>query len=247
MDQNQEKISYGCISDIIPDRDRSIECTGVSGSEKAYLVSRLYTQHPSPVVVIAPSEKEAETHLEDLRFFSEKLRPAMIYFPAYNILPFKYLSYHNETAAKRIRSLYQLVVGDVPQIVVTTVSAVLQKIIPRQQLCDYAELVMVGEDIDRDALVKKLLSGGYVRSAIVEEPGDFCIRGGILDIFSPLYSDPLRIELFGETVESLRFFSAASQRTIKRIREAVILPAREAVVKKAGTDQIISRMRTQAS
>ena len=53
--------------------------------------------------------------------------------------------------------LYQLIVGDVPQIVVTTVSAILQKIIPRQQLCDYAELVMVGEDIDRDALVKKLI------------------------------------------------------------------------------------------
>ncbi len=247
MDQNQEKTLYGCISDIIPDRDRSIECTGVSGSEKAYLVSRLYTQHPAPVVVIAPSEKEAETYLEDLRFFSEKLQPPMIYFPAYNILPFKYLSYHNETAAKRIRSLYQLIVGDEQQIVVTTVSAILQKIIPRQQLCDYAELVMVGEDIDRDALVTKLLFGGYVRSAIVEEPGDFCIRGGILDIFSSLYSDPLRIELFGETVESLRFFSAASQRTIKKIQEAVILPAREAVVKKAGTDQIISRMRAQAS
>jgi transcription-repair coupling factor (superfamily II helicase) len=219
----------------------------VSGSEKSYLVSRLYTQHPAPIVVIAPSEKEAETHLEDLRFFSEKLRPPMVYFPAYNISPFKSLSYHNETAAKRIRSLYQLIVGDEPQIVVTTVSAILQKIIPRQQVCDYAELVMVGEDIDRDVLVKKLLSGGYVSSAIVEEPGDFCIRGGILDIFSPLYSDPVRIELFGETVESLRFFSAASQRTIKSIREAVILPAREAVVKKDSTDQIISRMRAQAS
>ena len=247
MDQNQEKISYGCISDIIPDRYRSIECTGVSGSEKAYLISRLFTERPAPIVVIAPSEKEAETFLEDLRFFSEKLRPPMIYFPAYNILPFKYLSYHNETAAKRIRSLYRLIVGDVPQIVVTSVSAILQKIIPRKQLCDYAELVMAGEDVDRDALVKKLLSGGYLRSAIVEEPGDFCIRGGILDIFSPLYSDPIRIELFGETVDSLRFFSAASQRTIKKIREAVILPAREAVIKRAGTDQIISRMRAQAS
>ncbi|MBW1747479.1 MAG: hypothetical protein JRJ34_03385 [Deltaproteobacteria bacterium] len=158
MDQNQEKISYGCISDIIPDRYRSIECTGVFGSEKAYLISRLFTEHPAPIVVIAPSEKEAETFLEDLRFFSEKLRPPMIYFPAYNILPFKYLSYHNETAAKRIRSLYRLIVGDVPQIVVTSVSAILQKIIPRKQLCDYAELVMAGEDIDRDALVKKLLS-----------------------------------------------------------------------------------------
>ena len=92
---------------------------------------------------------------------------------------------------------------------------------------------MAGEDIDRDLFVANFLSGGYVQAMIVEEPGDFCVRGGILDVFSPLYSDPLRIELFGNTVDSLRFFSAASQRTTKKIQEAVVLPAKETILKRS--------------
>ena len=247
MNQNQAKISIRSLIDSIPDRDCCVDCTGLAGSEKAYLVSRVYMEHRAPVVVIVPSQKDAEWCLEDLRFFSGSLRPPIVYFPSYNILPFKYLSYHNETAAKRISSLYRLIESEAPPIVVTTASALLGKIIPKQEICDYAELIMAGEEIDRDLVVEKLVSGGYVRSTIVEEPGDFCIRGGILDVFSPLYSDPLRIELFGDTVESLRFFSAANQRTIKNIQEAVILPAREAILKKERIDQIISRVREQAS
>jgi len=106
---------------------------------------------------------------------------------------------------------------------------------------------MAEEDIDRDRLVDKLISSGYERSSMVEEPGDFSIRGGIFDIFSPLYSDPIRIELFGDTVESIRFFSAVTQRTVKSIREAVILPARETILKSAHLTQVINRIRKQSS
>ncbi|RZB37055.1 MAG: transcription-repair coupling factor (superfamily II helicase) [Desulfobacteraceae bacterium Eth-SRB2] len=247
MDQNQEKISPGRLIDIISVGDYNVDCIGLSGSEQAYFVSRLYMAHREPVVVIVPSTKDAEKYMEDLRFFLGKNKSPLVYFPPYNILPFQHLSYHNETAAKRIRSLYRLIVDDVPQIVVTTVVGLLQRIIPKQELSDYAELIMMGEEIDRDLLVEKLISGGYVRSTITEEPGDFCVRGGILDVFSPLYSNPLRIELFGDTVVSLRFFSTANQRTIKNIQEAVILPAREAVLKMHCIDQIIGRIREQAS
>ncbi len=247
MNQNQEKTSLERLVEKIAAKASNLDCTGLAESEKAYLVSKLYAKHKAPVVVIVPSAKEAEKCLEDLRFFLKKPTPPLIYFPSYNILPFKYLAYHNATAARRIGSLYRLVVDEEKPIVVTTVCALLQKIIPKQELCDYAELIMIGEEVDRDQLVEKLVSGGYVRSMIAEEPGDFCIRGGILDVFSPLYPDPLRIEFFGDTVESLRFFSAANQRTLRRIEEAVILPAREAMLKKERLDQIISRIREQAS
>ena len=247
MDQNQVKISSGRMIDLISLGDHTVDCMGLSGSEQAYFVSRLVMAHTASVVVIVPSTKDAEKCLEDLRFFLGKDNPSPVYFPPYNILPFQQLSYHSETAARRIRSLYRLIVADVPQIVVTTAAALLQRIIPKQKLSDYAELIMTGEEIDRDLLVEKLVSGGYVGSAIAEEPGDFCVRGGILDVFSPLYSDPLRIELYGDTVESLRFFSAATQRTIKNIQEAVILPARETVLKTECIDQIIGRIREQAS
>jgi len=247
MNQNQEKISLKYLFDTSPYTDCDVVCTGLSGSEKAYFVNRLYMKHRAPVVVITASTKEAETYLEDFDFFTERPSFPLIYYPPYNITPFKYLSYHNETAAKRIRTLYQLIVGDVPPVVVTTISALMQRILPKQELCDYAELVMVEEDIDRDRLADKLISSGYERSSMVEEPGDFSIRGGIFDIFSPLYSDPIRIELFGDTVESIRFFSAITQRTIKNIPEAVILPARETILKSSHLTQIINRIRKQSS
>ena len=170
-----------------------------------------------PLLVVASSTKQAEQLIEDLRFFAGNQELPILFFPPYNILPFKFLSYHTETAGHRIRVLYQLLEETAPAVVVTTVGALLQKLVPRHEISRYAELVIAGEEIERDYLVSKLISGGYVKTAIVEEPGDFSIRGGIIDIFSPLYPDPLRIEFYGDFVESLRFFSASSQRQLKSI------------------------------
>lgn len=247
MSQNQEEFSVKSLIDIISTRRNGVDCIGLSGSERAYLLSRLYRDLNVPLIVIVSTQKDGERFLEDLRFFGGTSGFPLMYFPAYNILPFKFLSYHSETAAKRISTLYSLIENKLPPVVITTADALIQKIIPKQEMCDYAELIMVNEDMDRDLLIKKLISGGYVRSMLVEEPGDFCIRGGVLDIFSPLYSDPLRVEFFGDTVESLRFFSATSQRTVKTIREAIILPAREAILKIKSMDQVIARIRAQAS
>ena len=250
MYQNQEIISVKSLIDLIAARKDSIDCTGLSGSEKSYMVSRLYMELQTPLLVIVSSPKNAENLIEDLQFFLGGQMPPARYFPPYNILPHKFLAYHNETAAKRIRTLYQMISFDtvkVPPIMVTTAEAVLQLLIPKHQLCNYAELIMTGEDIETDHLIEKLVSGGYVRSTIVEEPGDFCLRGGILDIFSPLYPDPLRIELFGDTVDSLRFFSAATQRTTRSLAEAVILPAREVILQMASINEFITRLRKKAS
>ncbi|MBW1840223.1 MAG: transcription-repair coupling factor [Deltaproteobacteria bacterium] len=232
---------------IKSDRRFSIDCTGLGGSDSAYLVSRMYLKQRIPIFVIVPSRKDGERFVEDLCFFLKRQSPPIRFFPPYNILPFKDLSFHSETAAKRISILYQMTAGEVPPIVVTTVGAVLQKLVPKQEIYNYAELVLAGEQLDRASFIEKLISGGYGRCVIVEEPGDFCVRGGILDVFSPLYPDPLRIELFGDTVDSLRFFSAATQRTKENIREAVILPAKEAILKPDTMDHFANRIREQAA
>ncbi|MBU0986977.1 MAG: transcription-repair coupling factor, partial [Proteobacteria bacterium] len=247
MNQNQDKISLQALIERIPGRTSGIDCIGISGAAKAYLASRIYQALGTTLVVIVPTPKDAEMLLDDLHFFSGKNKAPFIYYPPYNILPFKHMAFHTETAAKRIRSLYRLITADEPLLVVTTVDALLQKILPKEELCNYAELIMVGEEIDREHFITKLISGGYVRSVMVEEPGDYCVRGGIIDVFSPLYSDPLRVEFFGDIVDSLRFFSAVDQRTFDTIPEAVILPAREAILKKECINEVISRIRTQAA
>jgi transcription-repair coupling factor (superfamily II helicase) len=247
MNQNQAINSLKTLAAQVLHRERSLECYGLSGSDRAFLISKLYQELRIPIFVVTPSTKAAQSILEDLRFFKLTAGAPLFSFPSYNLLPFKFLAYHNEIAARRIYALYQLLESRTPPIVVSTVDALLQKIIPKQEIINYAELIVAGEEIERDGLIEKLVSGGYAHASIVEEAGDFCVRGGIVDIYCPLYDDPLRIEFFGDMAESIRFFSAASQRTIKSIDEAVVLPAREMVLDKALLPQIISRIRSRAS
>lgn len=245
--QNQEIISYNDLLEQLNARQCSIEGIGFSGSAKAYLISKIFLQQKIPILVIASSTNQAEQLTADLRFFAGDSDRSILFFPSYNILPFKFISYHNETAGHRIRVLYQLLEETGPTIVVTTVDALLQKLIPRHEISRYAELVVAGEEIERDYLVSKLISGGYSKTAIVEEPGDLSIRGGIIDIFSPLYPDPLRLEFYGDYIESLRFFSASSQRKLKNLHEAVLLPAREVILDKQSLPNILSRIRALAN
>ncbi len=247
MSLNQAINSLNPLIDQIANQSRTVEFAGLSGSDQALLISRIYHQLHFPILVVAPSVKQAQRFLEDLRFFNHRAGAALFLFPPYNILPYKFLSYHSETAAQRICTLYQTIAFRTPPIVVTSVDALLQKVIPKQEIIDYAELIVAGEEIERDGFIEKLVAGGYEHASIVEEPGDFCVRGGIVDIYCPLYPDPIRIEFFGDTVESIRFFSAGSQRTLTPIDEAVVLPAREMVLNKVMVPQIINRIRLRAA
>ena len=233
--------------DFLPRREGAVTITGLGGADRAHLMARIYRTCRVPIFVILPSPKEAERFLDEFHFFTRREDIPCHYFPPYNLTPYKFLPYHNETAAKRIGTLYRIRSESGPHVVVTTPEALLQKIIPWEELGDYAELVMTNESIHREALIGKLVAGGYTRTPLVEEPGDFSVRGGILDLFPPLYAEPLRIEFFGDMVDSIRSFSDASQRTLKPMDETVLLPAREVVLKKDRFNRIASRIRTLAA
>jgi transcription-repair coupling factor (superfamily II helicase) len=249
--QNQEKNSGGAppvesLLRAVRESRATITCSGGGASDQAYLTSRIHQAAIRPMLVVTATDKAAEKFISDLELFEGGQDSCCLYFPSYNILASQALSYHNEIAAQRIATLYRLATGEAP-LVVTPISALMQKLLPKEELVDFAELLMKGEALERDRLVGKLNTGGYTRSMIVEEPGDFGVRGGILDVFSPLYPDPLRIEFFGDTVDSIRFFSASTQRTLKEIPEAILLPAREIVLKKDHLDQVFHRIRQQAA
>jgi transcription-repair coupling factor (superfamily II helicase) len=199
------------------------------------------------MVVVTDTPKAVEQLLEQLTLFVRDRSRPLLHFPAYNVTAFKPMAYHNETAAHRIRTLYQLIEDPRKTLTVTSTAALAQRLVPKSELVGFCELIVAGEEIDRDALLRKLIAGGYTRAMIVEEYGDFSLRGGILDIFSPLYSDPLRIEFFGDTVDSIRRFSADSQRTIQAMDEVVVLPAREAILRPSELPAVLGRLRLLAS
>ena len=247
MSQNQEKISWDQLPEYMSKGLRRLDICGLSDASASYAAARLLLLQKKTVVMVAHSEKAADRLWEEMALFLKADQQVIYRFPSYNTTAFKPMAFHNETAARRMRALYQIVEARSPTVTITTVPAICQKLLPKRALIQFGELLMVGEEVDRDAIVQKLVAGGYVRTMIVEEHGDFSLRGGILDVHSPLYDDPLRIEFFGDMVESIRLFAADTQRTISHLNEAVLLPAREVILDRAELNSVIGRIRTLAA
>src|SRR6202000_1331516 len=104
--------------------------------------------------------------------------------------------------------------------------------------------IVKGDQIDRDELAERLVAAGWSRTPVVDEPGTFALRGGVIDVYAPLSPHPIRIELFGDDVETLRTFDAESQRTLRDIDRVVLHPVRETIV--TGASDVRARLRTYA-
>jgi transcription-repair coupling factor (superfamily II helicase) len=224
--------------------DNAVVITPTQGSHKAYLTSQWFTASEVSIVAILKDTKKALRFLDELKFFLPDKKDRIIFFPGYHILPFKSLAYHKETSTNRLAVLSKIMnSGSKPFIIVTVVDTILQKLIPRKSLNEFSELVIANEEIDRDALILKLESGGYNKTYLVEDPGEYSVRGGILDVFSPGEKYPVRIEFFGDLVESIRTFSPFTQRGNKEIYETIIIPATEAILTQENLPHILARLR----
>ncbi len=235
--------SIADLVNMIRQAEGRVNCAGLSGAEQGYLLCRLYGALNRPLFVVCAKAKEVELLAADIRFFSGKRDVPVIIFPSYDILPFQPVASRPQTACQRIETLYRMLTDAEPPMIITTATALLQRVIPREVLSQYAEYIVAGEEVDREALILKVIRGGYQETVLVEDPGDFAVRGSLIDLFPPLYADPIRIEFFGDTVESIRAFSAADQRSLKPISEVTLLPAAETVLDPSGMDQVAERVR----
>ncbi|WP_291461185.1 CarD family transcriptional regulator [Desulfobacula sp.] len=228
----------------IQNTDDCVVITPTDGSHKAWLSSQLFKNSKVSIVVILKDTKNAMRFIDDLFFFLSEKKDKVVFFPGYHIQPFKSLSYHKETSTNRLAVLSKIMNSSSdPLIIVTVIDTILQKLIPKKEINEFAELVIANEEIDRDELVGKLESGGYTKTSLVEDPGEYSVRGGILDVFSPQESYPVRIEFFGDLAESMRYFSPFTQRGIKEVYETVIIPATEAIITKENLPHILARIR----
>src|SRR5262245_7555524 len=205
---------------------------GLKGGARALFLFRLLAGAPRPALVIAPSGKEAERLASDLRFFFDEADDAppfarrIHYLPSWEVTPFEDLSPTADVVAARIEGLYHLRQSTNP-IVVTTPDSLAQRVAPRAIFAARYLYVVEGEDIDRDAVAEQLSSWGYRRVGLVEDRGDFAVRGGIIDVFPPAHPNPLRLQLLGDTIEAVHEFDPVSQRLGARQSELLILPMRE--------------------
>jgi transcription-repair coupling factor (superfamily II helicase) len=180
-------------------------------------------------VVITSSDESAERIFSDLRFFSTFIGwPAdrLAWFPEWETLPYEATAPHVGLIARRMTTLHQLRTVP-PAILVTSVAAAMHRLIPRQTFEQAVLRFSTGGSCERELLITGLLRLGYRRVSVVEIPGEFSIRGGIIDIFSTAYSNPIRLELLADTVESIRLFDPSTQTSTEELNESWVLPARE--------------------
>ena len=211
---------------------RSVRVQGLKGGARAFFVFRYLSESPRPALIVLSDARQAESFADDLRFYfgeSGELPPFerhIHYLPSWEVPPFEDLSPPPETIAARIEGLFHFGQTKNP-IVLTTAEAVLQRLPPRQAFAERWSYLVEGDALDLDALAERLVDWGYRRVPLVEDRGDFSVRGGILDIFPPAHPNPLRLELSGDAIETIREFDAVSQRSLAPRAELLILPVRE--------------------
>lgn len=183
----------------------------------------------TPWVVLTASDESAERIFNDLHFFHTLMGQSvegLAWFPEWETLPYEATAPHVALIAHRMTTLHRLLVKP-PTILVTSVAAAMHRVIPRPLFEEAVIRFKTGATFERESLITSLLRIGYRRVSVVEIPGEFSIRGGIVDIFSTAYSNPVRVEFLGDQVESMRLFDPATQTSIEKLNEGWALPARE--------------------
>lgn len=204
----------------LDEKGKPLMMTGISGSQKALAAAALLKNYDRAVIIV-PDQKDIFRWEEDLAFFA----------PDYDVHPFPLVEeagFHvtftgTERLRDRMQSLSLLMEKKKAVILATSIEAA-QKIVSPQLLKDHALTFTLGEEWGREDLLEKLVSAGYERVGQVERCGHFAVRGDIVDIFPISEAHPLRIEFFGDEIDSIRSFDEDSQRSMERFEKAMVLP-----------------------
>ncbi len=182
-------------------------------------------------ILLTTNDEEAARWEEDLQFFHALLglsSDSLSLFPEWETLPYEPIAPPVDLVARRMRTLHRLVEGE-ETFLITSLPALVQRLLPRTVFSEARRLFRPGLSIEREDLTALLLRLGYTRGSVVQIPGEFSIRGGIVDVYSTANPDPVRIEFLGDTIESLRFFDPSTQQSTTKLHETWILPARELI------------------
>jgi transcription-repair coupling factor (superfamily II helicase) len=212
-------------------RGRRARTQGLTGAARGHVLAQLSRRSGSPLICVTVDDDSADQLANDLAFFlggkGTLLQPNVLRLPGDEVLPYDELTPDAAAVAERLGALFHLRHGTRFSAVVLSYRALHKRVMPPDVLHGLSDRLQVGQELDRDGLARKLTQMGYQNSPLVEDLGTFSVRGGIVDVFSPLYAKPVRLEFFGDTIESMRLFDPETQRTIDPVQELLLAPARE--------------------
>ncbi len=221
---------------------RDVELGGAPEGLDALVVAERLKAQGGLGLMVARDYQRAGNFRQALAFFAKDIE--VLDFPAWDCLPYDRLSPTASVAAQRMAALTQLAQRDPadrrPLLVITTIAAASQRIPPRHAVTKAAFEARVGLDLDTSALEGYVTANGYIRASTVAERGEYAIRGGVIDVFPPGFDEPVRLDLFGTELESIRAFDPETQRSTRQLKTVSLLPVSEILL----DSDAISRFRT---
>ncbi|KGN03089.1 transcription-repair coupling factor [Clostridium novyi A str. 4570] len=231
MEPLLENIQFQNTIKSIEDGKYPIEITGLSESGRAYFINGIYEQEDKSIFIFTNSDVEAKNLYEDLSLYV----PNVYYFPNKEVVFYNVYAISGDLRWERLKVIREMLKKG-KKVIVASIETLASTYISPELYKKYTVKVSVGNVIDIEELSEKLIQGGYQRTSIVEGKGEFSIRGGIIDVYSPVSSVPYRIELFGDEVDSIRSFNTESQRSIEKSKSIEIFPAKEMILTKENID-----------
>jgi transcription-repair coupling factor (superfamily II helicase) len=220
--------------------DGRLDLTGAPEGFDALVMADIARSRGGLTVFIARDGARANAFMEAMGFFAPEIE--VLQLPSWDCLPYDRVGPSAAVAAHRMATLTRLARGldpKKPALLVTAAPAALQRVPPREVVARAGYTTRPGQEVKIADLERYFAVNGYSRASTVSERGEFAIRGGVIDVFSPTAEEPVRLDLFGDTLESIRGFDPETQRSTKQLKEIDLLPVSEALV----DPETISRFR----
>jgi transcription-repair coupling factor (superfamily II helicase) len=222
-----------------------IGLSGLVPAAKALIIPFLQRTSGRPLIVITPTQQAAEALFPLVQAFCELTAAcdpaAVVHLPAYDVLPFENMSPHPEIQEERATALWKIATG-AAWIVIAPMESTAMRLRPAEHYSGLARVVRRADSLDVEELVQHLNTVGYAAVDVVEMPGQYAVRGGLLDAYPPEADRPLRIELFGDEVESIRKFDPGTQRSAAPVDEVFLLPLAETPIREELLTEIHARL-----
>jgi transcription-repair coupling factor (superfamily II helicase) len=231
---------------------RRFPLLGLKAAAGAVMLREAALNLGRPLMVVTALAREAEALAGELGFFldeaigSDPAARRVHLLPGWETRPFAHLSPPPDTQAAQLAALYAMLRGQAP-VIIAPAEALMMRTVPRPVFESSVLRIAAADRLDLEALIDALGALGYQRVPQTEEPGDFSVRGGIIDIFSPLYHEPVRIELEEDIVTSVRHFDPATQRSAGECAEAIVIRARHVPPAALKDDKLRERVALRAS
>src|SRR5512146_170585 len=220
--------------------------SGLTPTAKALLIALLHRAAAKPVIVLVDSNRAAEELQPAVAAFGELTgaiprADSVVTLPAPDVLPFEGLSPHPEIQEERAAALWRMASGAASVVIVPAPAACMRLADPEFYFM-LARALRRGDTLDLEELVQHLNITGYASTDVVEMPGEYAVRGGILDVYAPEMDRPIRVELFGDEVESIRKFDPGTQRSTTAVEDVWLLPLTDTPVREDTLAAIHARL-----